>query len=317
MASNPISFGAAATSAAAAATSAATGAAAGPTPSVSLVIGSGSVKCAAAIGVARVLGESGIGIERVVGCSGGALFATTIAMGLSPDAARDLTLRLWTKAITAKRNNHALLSVLMPKLMGFKPGRFGLRDDRHINSRLQEAFGDRRIEDLPLPLHITATNFMDGELVDLSSGPVTTAIRASLAIPFAFAPVELNGQLLVDGYVSDPLPISVAIKHGARVIVAVGFESPMMEHIGSAGRFAMQLSSIMSNNLLRARFAFNSVAHHAEVITLIPEFKQRIRLFDTDKVPAIIEAGAEAARQQIGYLRRLLAQDHTLGLAAG
>ena len=285
--------------------------------SVSLVIGSGSVKCAAAIGVAAVLREAGIGIERVVGCSGGALFATLIAMGYDTDKARDITLRMWTKDITARRNNPALLSALAPKLMNFKASRFGLRDDRLINRRLKDAFGDARIEDMGIPLHITATNFMDGELVDLASGPVTSAIRASLAIPFAFAPVELNGQLLVDGYVSDPLPISVAIKHGARVIVAVGFESPMMEEIGSAGRFAMQLSSIMSNNLLRARFAFNSVAHHAEVITIIPEFKKRIRLFDTDKVPYIIEAGAQAASEQIGYLRRLLEQDHALGLAAG
>jgi NTE family protein len=111
--------------------------------------------------------------------------------------------------------------------------------------------------------------------------------------------------------VSDPLPISVAMKHGARVIVAVGFESPMMEHIGSAGRFAMQFSSIMSNNLLRARYAFNSIAHHAEVITIIPEFTQRIRLFDTEKVPCIIDAGAEAARAQIGYLQRVLAEHAT------
>lgn len=281
--------------------------------SVSLVIGSGSVKCAAAIGVASVLREAGIRIERVVGCSGGALFATLIAMGHDDATARDMTLRLWTQDITARRNNRALLSALAPKLMGFKASRFGLRDDRLINRRLQEAFGDARIEDLQVPLHITATNFMDGELVDLSRGPVTSAIRASLAIPFAFAPVELHGQLLVDGYVSDPLPISVAIKHGARVIVAVGFESPMMEQIGSAGRFAMQLSSIMSNNLLRARYAFNSVAHHAEVITIIPEFKKRIRLFDTDKVPYIIDAGAQAAREQIDYLRRLLDEDGAAG----
>lgn len=285
-------------------------------PCVSLVIGSGSVKCAAAIGVASVLREAGIRIERVVGCSGGALFATLIAMGHDEATARDMTLRLWTQDITARRNHRALLSALAPKLMGFKASRFGLRDDRHINRRLQEAFGDARIEDMPVPLHITATNFMDGELVDLSRGPVAPAIRASLAIPFAFAPVELDGQLLVDGYVSDPLPLSVAIKHGARVIVAVGFESPMMEEIGSAGRFAMQLSSIMSNNLLRARYAFNSVAHHAEVITIIPEFKKRIRLFDTDKVPYIIEAGAQAAREQIAYLRRLLEQDRAIAAAA-
>jgi NTE family protein len=285
-------------------------------PRVTLVIGSGSVKCAAAIGVAKVLAESGIGVERVVGCSGGALFATLIAMGFDAEKSRDLTLRLWTKEIAAKRNTRAMLSALAPKLLGFKASRFGMRDDATINHRLHEAFGDLQIEDTPIPLHITATNFKDGELVDLSRGAATQAIRASLAIPFAFAPVELNGQLLVDGYVSDPLPISVAIKHGARVIVAVGFESPMMEHINSAGRFAMQLSSIMSNNLLRARYAFNSVAHHAEVITIIPEFTQRIRLFDSDKVPYIIEAGADAAREQIGYLRRLLAEDSQVRAAA-
>lgn len=278
-------------------------------PSVTLVIGSGSVKCAAAIGVVKVLAEAGIRIERVVGCSGGALFAASIAMGHDADASRELTLRLWTKELAAKRNLRALFSAIAPKLLGFSVQRFGLRDDRLINRRLKDAFGDLRIEDLPIPLHITATNFMDGELVELSSGPVVPALRASLAIPFAFAPVEIDGQLLVDGYVSDPLPISVAMKHGARVIVAVGFESPMMEHIGSAGRFAMQFSSIMSNNLLRARYAFHSVAHHAEVITIIPEFQQRIRLFDTEKVPYIIEAGAEAAREQIAYLRRLLAQE--------
>jgi NTE family protein len=290
--------------------------AARPAPSVSLVIGSGSVKCAAAIGVARVLQEAGIRIDRVVGCSGGALFATMIAMGLDADAARDRTLRLWTRDITARRNTPAMLRALAPRLLGFKASRFGLRDDRLVNRRLQEAFGDTRIEDLPIPLHVTATDFMNGELVDLVRGPVTTALRASLAIPFAFAPVELDGQLLVDGYVSDPLPISVAIKHGARVIVAVGFESPMMEEIGSAGRFALQLSSIMSNNLLRARFAFNSTAHHAEVITLIPDFRQRIRLFDTDKVPSIIDAGARAARDQLAYLTAVLAGDRAAGPVA-
>jgi NTE family protein len=280
-------------------------------PSVTLVIGSGSVKCAAAIGVVKVLTEAGIRVERVVGCSGGALFATLVAQGHDAATSRDMTVRLWTAELAAKRNLRAMLSAMAPKLLGFSVKRFGLRDDRLINRRLQDAFGDLRIEDLPIPLHITATNFMDGELVELSSGPVVPALRASLAIPFAFSPVEIDGKLLVDGYVSDPLPISVAMKHGARVIVAVGFESPMMEHIGSAGRFAMQFSSIMSNNLLRARYAFNSVAHHAEVLTIIPEFNQRIRLFDTEKVPYIIDAGAEAAQAQIGYLRRVLAEHAT------
>lgn len=267
------------------------------------------MKCAAAIGVAQVLEEAGIGIDRVVGCSAGSIFATLIAQRYDAAMAREMTVKLWTRDLTAKGNTRALLSVLAPKLFGFSLGSFGLRDDRKLNERLLEAFGELNIEDTPVPLHITATDFGTGDLVELRNGPVARAIRASLAIPFAFSPVEIDGRQLVDGYLSDPLPISVAMKHGARVIVAVGFESPVQENIGSAGRFAFQLSSIMSNNLLRARFSFHSVAHHAEVITIIPEFEERIRLFDTAKVPYIIEAGAEAARAQIDYLRRLLSAD--------
>ena len=184
--------------------------------------------------------------------------------------------------------------------------RLRLRDDRLILERLAAQFGDRRIEDTGIPLHITATDFANGDLVEIDRGRLVDAIRASISLPFAFAPVKLDGRLLVDGYLADPLPVSVAMKHGARVIVAVGFESPYQENVRSAGRYAFQLSAIMSNNLLKSRFAFHSVAHHSEVIAILPEFKQRIRLFDTEKIPYIIDEGEQAARAQLAYLRRLL-----------
>jgi NTE family protein len=65
----------------------------------------------------------------------------------------------------------------------------------------------------------------------------------------------------------------------------------------------------MSNNLLRANFAFHNLAHHSEVIPIVPQFTQRIGLFDTDKIPYIIEEGERAADAQIPYLRRLLKGD--------
>ena len=279
------------------------------TPTVSLVVGSGSVKCAAAIGVVKALNEAGIGIERVVGCSAGALYATMVAFGHTPDESREATIRLWTKEITSVRNTFGLLRVIAPKIFGFRADNFGLRDDRLVMQRLNAQFGDRLVESAGIPLHITATDFANGELVEISRGRVVDAVRASLSLPFAFAPVRMDGKLLVDGYLADPLPISVAMKHGARVIVAVGFESPFQDDVRSAGRYAFQLSAIMSNNLLRSRFAFHSVAHHAEVIAILPEFTQRIRLFDTEKVPYIIEEGERATHQQIDYLRRLLADE--------
>lgn len=278
-------------------------------PSVSLVIGSGSVKCAAAIGVVKALTEAGIAVDRVVGCSAGAIFAALVALGYDAAQAKDATTRLWTKKLTSRSNTWGLLRVLAPRLFGFRTENFGLRDDQPMLDALQEFFGDRRIEDTGIPLHITATDFANGELVDLNSGRIADAIRASVSLPFAFRPARIDGRLLVDGYLADPLPVSVAMKHGARVIVAVGFESPYQEEVRSAGRYAFQLSAIMSNNLLKSRFSFHSIAHHSEMITIIPEFKQRIRLFDTDKVPYIVEEGERCARQQIPYLRKLLAAE--------
>ncbi|MFZ4286029.1 patatin-like phospholipase family protein [Variovorax sp. HJSM1_2] len=278
-------------------------------PVVTLVIGSGSVKCAAAIGVVKALSEAGIGIDRLVGCSGGALFAAGIALGFDARKLTDITLRTWTRKLTSKRNHMGVLRLLAPKLFGFKPDSFGLRDDAPMLAAFRDVFGQQRIEDTAIPLHITATDFMNGELVDITRGDLVQALRASVSLPLAFRPVKLDGRLLVDGYMSDPLPISVAMKSGSRVIVAVGFDTPFQENIRSAGRFAAQLSAILANNLQKSRLAFQSAAHHSELILILPEFKQRVRLFDTEKVPYIIEEGEQATLQQLPYLRALLDAD--------
>lgn len=283
-----------------------TGAAPTQGPAVTLVIGSGSVKCAAAIGVVKALADAGIGIERVVGCSGGALFAAAVAMGFDAATMADITVRTWTREVTSKRNHLGFLRLLAPRLFGFRPDSFGLRDDAPMLAAFRAVFGQQRVEDTPIPLHITATDFLNGELVDITRGDLVEAIRASASLPLAFAPVKLGDRLLIDGYMSDPLPVSVAMKNGGRVIVAVGFESPYQNNIRSAGRFAAQLSAILANNLLKSRLAFQSAAHHSEMILILPEFKQRVGLFDTAKVPYLIEEGEQAALQQLPYLHALL-----------
>jgi len=272
---------------------------------VALVIGSGGVKCAAAIGLQRCLDAEQIGVDLVVGCSGGAVYAAAMALGHDAATAADVTTRLWTREVTARPDRAALLRMLFPRLLGFTE-RFGLRDDTLIMDRLQQAFGDATFADCRIPLFITATDFHTGEQVTINEGKIVDAVRASIAVPFAFAPWEVNGKVCVDGFLSDPLPVGVAIREGGHVIVAMGFESPYQEKITSGGRFAFQLSSIMTNNLLKASFAFHGLAHHSEVLAVVPRFSQRIRLFDTAKVPLIINEGEAAMREQLPYLRRLL-----------
>jgi NTE family protein len=275
-------------------------------PRVAVVLGSGSVKCAAALGLLRVLQREGIGIDMIVGCSGGSLYAAMIALGHDVAAAEAMTRRLWTRELTGRRNYRSLLSVFLPRLFGFDES-FGMVDDTLILDRLKTAFGDATFEKAQVPLYLTATDFHTGEQVVFDKGSIVDAIRASIAIPYIFRPWPVNGRVLVDGFMSDPMPVGVAIQRGANIIVTMGFESPYQHKINTPVRFAFQLSSITSNNLMKANFAFHNLAHHTEILPIIPEFQQAIHLFDTDKIPYVIEEGERAAERQVPYLRRLLA----------
>src|SRR5581483_5707072 len=137
-------------------------------------------------------------------------------------------------------------------------------------------------------------------------GRLVDAIRGSIAIPYIFQAHRVDGRMLVDGYLTDPMPVGVAIKENAIVILAMGFESPYQGKINALMRYTFQISSIMSNNLLKANYAFHALAHHGEVLPILPQFNQRIGLFDTDKIPYIIEAGERAAQEQLPYLKNLL-----------
>jgi NTE family protein len=273
---------------------------------VALVIGAGSVKCAAALGLQKVLDREGIGVDLVVGCSGGSIYAALIALGIDTASAEEMTRRLWTRELTRRRHYASLLRAMVPQLFPFRED-FGLVDDRLILQRLEVAFGKHTFEDAKIPLFLTATDFHNGEQVVFRQGKLVDAVRASIAIPYVFRPWPIDGRLFVDGFLTDPMPVGVAIKHGANVIVTLGFESPYQHRVTSVLRFAFQLSSIMSNNLLRANYAFHNLAHHTEILPIIPQFRERIHLFDTDKIPYVIEEGERAAEQQLPYLRRLLA----------
>ena len=272
---------------------------------VALVIGSGAIKCACAIGVYDVLQSEGISIDLVVGCSAGSIYAAVIALGYTPEEAEQESIRLWTQELTRQRSKKSILQVLLPQVFGFSND-FGLLDDSLILDRLRTAFKSELIEETDVPLYVVATDFENGEKVVLDSGSIVDAIRASLAISFVFKPWRVGNRLLMDGFMSDPLPVDVAIKEQADIILAVGFESPYQYKVDSAAKLAFQISTVAANNLLRSNFAFHNLAHHAEVIPIIPEFEERIKAFDVSKLPLIIEKGREYTRQELPYLRKLV-----------
>lgn len=273
---------------------------------VALVIGAGSTKCAAALGLWRALRRHGIELDMVVGCSGGSIYAAVMALGYDLETCERLTRELWTRKVTERRDTKGLLRAFLPKLLGFD-GRFGMVDDAALGEALAKPFGGRRFEEAAIPLHIVCTALDNGEKVVLTRGSIADAVRASIAIPYVWRPWDVDGRALLDGCLSDPLPVDVAIREGAHLILAMGFESAYPRKLKSATRYAFQVNSIYTNNLLRANYSFHNLAHHSEIVPVLPDFDRPIGLFDTDQIPYVIEQGEKAAEAQMPYLLRILA----------
>ena len=275
-------------------------------PRVAMVIGSGALKCAAAFGVARVLKEHQIPIDMVVGCSGGAFCASWLASGGGDiDEAIALFTEGWKDSFD-QIDYLSLASAVFPRLFGFK-GSAHLVKDTRINAGIAAYAGERLIEDLPIPLHMIATDFLTGERVQLSKGRIADAIRATIAMPLILPPWELDGRRLVDGGVSDPLPVAVAVKEGADIIIAVGFEDTLNTSFKSGLGMVSQLTSLLVNNLYRAQFAFYNLTHDAETLIIVPQFDRDVGLNDTHLIPYLVERGAAAAEAEMPYLHRLFA----------
>ena len=276
-------------------------------PRVALVIGSGGLKCAAAIGLWQALQREGIEVDLAVGCSGGSLYAAFLALGFPVEMVKDFTLRFWTPE--AMKGYSSNLRAAQSSLARFDE-RSGLADDGYMLARLRECFGDHTFEQARIPLYLVATDLYSGDKVVLASGGLVEAIRASAAIPIIYPAWERDGRLLIDGAACDPLPVDVAIKEGAQIIIAMGFTLSYRARLRSMTAMQEQMNSIYINNILKSAFAFHNLAHHAEIIPILPEFDRPISMFDTDQIPYLIERGAQEADRHMPYLRRLLTATH-------
>ncbi len=173
---------------------------------VSLVLGSGGARGYAHIGAIRELEQRGFQVAAIAGSSMGALVGGLYAAG-KLEAFAD-----W--ALTLRRVD--ILRLLDVSLLS--PG--VIRAER-IMDRVRELVGDTAIEDLPVPFTAVATELDAGHEVWLQRGSLASAIRASIALPGVFAPVVLDGRLLVDGGLMDPLPVAPTAAVATDLTVAI------------------------------------------------------------------------------------------------
>lgn len=173
---------------------------------VALVLGSGGARGYAHIGVLDALAERGYEVVAVSGCSMGAVVGGFYCSGHLAEF-RDWVCRL------------GYLDVL--KLVDVSLLSSGLIRGDRLFTMISDFLGNSLIEDLPIPFTAVATDLKAKKEIWFQSGSLDTAIRASVAIPSVFHPVQVNGRLLVDGGVLNPLPISPCVSVHADCIIAV------------------------------------------------------------------------------------------------
>ena len=179
---------------------------------VGLALSGGGARGLAHIGVLKVLEREGIPVDFLAGTSMGGVIAAAYAAGLDPDFMEQEALRM----ASVRR----LLTLADPSLP-----RRGLFEGQKVREYLSAHLGERTFADLRIPLTLVAVDLNSGREVYLRQGRVVDAVRATVALPGVFTPVERDGQLLVDGGLLDNLPADAVRQMGADVVIAVDVTS--------------------------------------------------------------------------------------------
>lgn len=174
-------------------------------PRIGLALGSGAARGWSHIGVIKVLEHAGISPEIVCGTSIGSLVGAAYAAGKLDRLERWVTELSW----------QTVLGLLDVKMGG------GLIEGGKLVSFLRKQLDDQRIEQLPKAFACVATDLTNGREIWLREGATVDAVRASIAIPGLFTPALIDGRLLVDGALVNPVPVSLCRAMGADVVIAV------------------------------------------------------------------------------------------------
>jgi NTE family protein len=206
-------------------------------PRVGLVLAGGGAKGGAHVGVLKVLEQMRIPIDCIAGTSMGALVGGGYASGMPASEIESFIRSVDWKAVVGGAGNRALQSAEQKRFdattgafeVGVKSGRIvaasGLISTSRIEDVLRRFVGRARsvadFNRLPIPYRAVATDMLSGNMVVLDRGDIATAMRASMAIPGAFAPVITDQYVLSDGFIVRNLPVDVARSTCADVVIAV------------------------------------------------------------------------------------------------
>jgi NTE family protein len=251
-------------------------------PKIGLALGGGGARGFAHIGVLRVLEQERIPVDIVLGSSVGSLIGALYA-----DSGRVLDAEFLAIEVTEE----VFFDFgAMPIFSG------GLARGEGIAAFLTENLRHATFEAMPVRFGAVATELRTGRTVVFEQGSVAQGVRASSAIPGVFVPVEIGGELYVDGGVSDPVPADAVRARGAGLVIAVAIPAAVRDRAPATPvGVVLQSIAILSSRLQELR------AREADVL-IVPEVGD-VAYDDFTQKKRLIEAGEAATRAALPELR--------------
>lgn len=287
-------------------------------PRVCLVLSGGGARGGAHVGVLKVLEELRIPLDCIVGTSAGAAIGGLYASGQSPDEiALFLTQLDWDKALRdhptrtnlSFRRKQDDARYLLRLEIGYDKGRLyfpkgfiaGRNLDFLLKSELLHVADIQDFDKLPVPFRAIATDLENGEMVVLEQGDLAAALRASMAVPGVFAPVELDGRLLADGGLVRNLGVDVARAMQADVIIAVNAGTLLLDRDQLTNVVGLSFQVI---NILTEQNVHESIEQLAARDVLIQPNLSEVEAAEFGEVERAVVRGAAAARAHVAALER-------------
>jgi NTE family protein len=288
-------------------------------PRVGLVLGGGGALGAAHIGVIKVLEELHVPVDCIAGTSMGALVGGAYASGMSATELEQFVTSIdWQSVfnleqvrryqpMNVKRENETISNKLEFGVQsdGLIAPR-ALIDTQQIESVIREMVASQSdvhdFDKLPIPFRAIATDLKSGKMVVFSSGDLAVALRASMSVPGAFAPVELGDWMLVDGGITRNLPVDVARQSCADVVIAIDVDTPppSLESLRSAtGSVGRMLDILLENN---EQASYDTLTTRDVGLTIV---LQDVGSTDFQKSRTAIDQGEAAARAATSRLASL------------
>lgn len=247
---------------------------------IGLSLGAGGAKGLAHIGVLQVLLREGIHIDYLAGTSIGALIGASFAAGNDIEMMAKLATRF---------NQSLIVDVTLPRL--------GLLKGQKAMELIKLLTHNKNFDQLNIPFAAVATDVERGEVVIFREGNVAQAVRASISIPGVFRPVRYMGRLMVDGAVSERMPVNILKEMGADYIIGVDLKSwPQKKtEVRNIYEVIMQSIDILEN------LAFKNYINLVD--TLIAPNLSSIGTSDYAKGEECITLGRAAAEMQIQQIK--------------